>query len=58
MALVATNEDVILLGKKYCEKCAVDKFQILKFYSITDEDFYILKHECKTKIYHIKCTCK
>lgn len=57
MALIASDEDVILIKNPYCKKCANMKLDILKIYSITNDDLKDIIKSGSIKKYNVKCEC-
>jgi len=57
MVLVGSNDDIVLVMKNFCMKCADEKLDILRIFQISKESEMELK-KMKVKGYNIKCHCK
>ena len=57
MALITSDEDIILIKKPYCDKCAALKLDVLRIYSITNDDLNDLSKSGAIKKYNVKCEC-
>jgi len=56
MVLVGSNDDIVLVVKNFCIKCANEKLDILKIFQITIESENELK-KLGVRGYNIKCIC-
>lgn len=57
MALVAGNEDIVLLLKDYCKICATKKLRILEIFNVTPDEAHGLK-KAGTRIKRVSCDCE
>jgi hypothetical protein len=57
MALIDGPDDIVLIKKPYCNKCATKKLDILETYNVNHYELLKLM-QCNTKTYAIKCDCK
>jgi hypothetical protein len=55
LAIVASNEDAVLLLKPYCVTCATIKLDVIRFCSISTEDAKDLVKTCGVRCVRVKC---
>jgi hypothetical protein len=57
MGLVYGNEDIVVILKNYCEKCAHDKLNIIKTFPIDKQNATDLIKKYGVRPCRIKCEC-
>ena len=57
MALIYGNDDVIMILKNYCEKCANDKLRIIKTFPIDKQNATDMIKNYGIRPCRIKCEC-
>jgi hypothetical protein len=57
MALVNGKEDIVIILKNYCEKCANDKLNIIKTFPIDKQNATDLIKKYDIRPCRIKCEC-
>ncbi len=57
LAVVDTDEDIVIILKPYCHNCAVKKLNILKIYDVSKQDASDLIKNYKIRGCRIKCEC-
>lgn len=59
LVLLASSDDVALIKKPYCNRCANEKLDILKAFSASQNDIaWYKQNKDVIKAYNIKCECQ